>query len=130
MTNIPTVDSVAHKVRESTLFYATPNQYQENSIAKIAYEDGVKTAAAFVYIDLSGTSKSKGILTQDRQTHKQALLDKVEGMKIPDFPVEKLGGDEHTMTNRLNENMQMGAQLGYRQALDDITDIINEVFTD
>ena len=77
-TSLPSVEEVAEKLNEGTLYMAMPNQYPENSVEKIAYADGVKTAAAFVYIDLTGTPKSKGILTQ---RDNQAYTSLVEGIK-------------------------------------------------
>ena len=81
-TSLPSVEEVAEKLNEGTLYMAMPNQYPENSVEKIAYADGVKTAAAFVYIDLTGTPKSKGILTQRDNQAYTSLVEGIEGMKL------------------------------------------------
>jgi len=64
MTKIPSVEEVAKEllVRAS---YVTSESVFEGA-ERFAYQQGFQDALAMVYIELTGTHKSKGTLTADR----------------------------------------------------------------
>ena len=77
MTKIPSVEETeetAKAIIEKVRHYATPHQHPDNSAEDKAYLDGVNTAMAMLYIDLTGTPKVKGFLTTYAETQRLALL--------------------------------------------------------
>ena len=77
MTKIPSVEETeetAKAIIEKVRHYATPHQHPDNSVEAKAYLEGVNTAMAMLYIDLTGTPKVKGFLTTYAETQRLALL--------------------------------------------------------
>jgi len=77
MTKIPSVEEAeetAKAIIEKVRHYATPHQHPDNSAEAKAYLEGVNTAMAMLYIDLTGTPKVKGFLTTYAETQRLALL--------------------------------------------------------
>jgi len=74
MTKIPSVEETAKAIIENVRHCATPHQHPDNSVEAKAYLEGVNTAMAMLYIDLTGTPKVKGFLTTYAETQRLALL--------------------------------------------------------
>jgi len=77
MTKIPSVEETEETAKatiEKVRHYATPHQHPDNSAEAKAYLEGVNTAMAMPYIDLTGTPKVKGFLTTYAETQRLALL--------------------------------------------------------
>ena len=74
MTKIPSVEETAKAIIAKVRYYATSHQYPDNSAEAKAYREGVNTAMAMLYIDLTGTPKVKGFLTTYAETQRLALL--------------------------------------------------------
>ena len=77
MTKISSVvepEETAKAIIENVRHYATPHQHPDNSAEAKAYLEGVNTAMAMLYIDLTGTPKVKGFLTTYAETQRLALL--------------------------------------------------------
>jgi len=83
MTKIPSVEEVAKEllVRAS---YVTSESVFEGA-ERFAYQQGFQDALAMVYIELTGTHKSKGTLTADRTALLTELKEWVEVKKIDTF---------------------------------------------
>ena len=64
------IERTAKEITDKVRYYATPNQYVTDSEEQKAYLEGVSTAIAMLYIDLTGTPKSKGILASLTEAHK------------------------------------------------------------
>ena len=82
MTKIPSVEETeetAKAIIEKVRHYATPPQHPDNSAEAKAYLEGVNTAMAMLYIDLTGTPKVKGFLTTYAETQRLALLTELRG---------------------------------------------------
>jgi len=77
MTKISSVvepEETAKAIIEKVRHCATPHQHPDNSVEAKAYLEGVNTAMAMLYIDLTGTPKVKGFLTTYAETQRLALL--------------------------------------------------------
>ena len=86
MTKIPSVEETAKAIIEKVRHYATPHQHPDNSAEAKAYLEGVNTAMAMLYIDLTGTPKVKGFLTTYAETQRLALLTELrESIQTIDF---------------------------------------------
>jgi len=79
MTKIPSVEETAKAIIENVRHCATPHQHPDNSVEAKAYLEGVNTAMAMLYIDLTGTPKVKGFLTTYAETQRLALLTELRG---------------------------------------------------
>ena len=82
MTKIPSVEETEETAKatiEKVRHYATPHQHPDNSVEAKAYLEGVNTAMAMLYIDLTGTPKVKGFLTTYAETQRLALLTELRG---------------------------------------------------
>ena len=82
MTKIPSVEETEETAKatiEKVRHYATPHQHPDNSAEAKAYLEGVNTAMAMLYIDLTGTPKVKGFLTTYAETQRLALLTELRG---------------------------------------------------
>jgi hypothetical protein len=64
------IERIAKEITDKVCYYATPNQYVADSEEQKAYLEGVSTAIAMLYIDLTGTPKTKGILASLTEAHK------------------------------------------------------------
>jgi len=89
MTKIPSVEETEETAKatiEKVRHYATPHQHPDNSAEAKAYLEGVNTAMAMLYIDLTGTPKVKGFLTTYAETQRLALLTELrESIQTIDF---------------------------------------------
>jgi len=74
MTKIPNVEETAKEIIDKVKYYAICNQYPDNSEEAKAYLEGINTAMAMLYIDLTGAPKAKGFLTTYAKTQRTALL--------------------------------------------------------
>ena len=85
MTKIPSVEEAeetAKAIIEKVRHYATPHQHPDNSAEAKAYLEGVNTAMAMLYIDLTGTPKVKGFLTTYAETQRLALLTELRDCEL------------------------------------------------
>ena len=74
MTKIPSIEETAKAIIEKVQHYATCHPYPNNSAVAKAYLEGINTAMAMLYIDLTGTPKVKGFLTTYAEVQRTALL--------------------------------------------------------
>jgi len=85
MTKIPSVEEpeeTAKAIIENVRHCATPHQHPDNSVEAKAYLEGVNTAMAMLYIDLTGTPKVKGFLTTYAETQRLALLTELRDCEL------------------------------------------------
>ena len=105
MTKIPSVEEAeetAKAIIEKVRHYATPHQHPDNSAEAKAYLEGVNTAMAMLYIDLTGTPKVKGFLTTYAETQRLALLTELtQTIQAIDF----YGWNEQTQS-KIKEKVQ------------------------
>lgn len=92
MNQIPNIEEeFANKLSSSIRYSAGKGQYEAFPDCQDAYLDGVETAIAMMYIDLTGTPKTKGMLTKflhhqlqkARQDWLREEIVKLEGEKLP-----------------------------------------------
>lgn len=123
MTNIPTADSVEED-KEKFLHFL--HQVVQHTPLKLSETSGTEYDKGYIFyqdmvlrdveeLETTMWEWHKNTITKDRQAHKQALLDRVEGMK----QIEKAINGEY---------IEIETDVNF--ALDDITDIINEVYKD
>ena len=85
MTKIPSVEETEETAKatiEKVRHCATPHQHPDNSVEAKAYLEGVNTAMAMLYIDLTGTPKVKGFLTTYAETQRLALLTELRDCEL------------------------------------------------
>jgi DNA primase len=113
MTKIPSVEETeetAKAIIEKVRHCATPHQHPDNSAEAKAYLEGVNTAMAMLYIDLTGTPKVKGFLTTYAETQRLALLTELRDCGLLEEKEEhqdwcKLTGElEYSSWGRLSKN--------------------------
>jgi hypothetical protein len=68
----------AKEFSEKVRFYAGKGQYPDDEVSQKTYLDGVDTAIAMMYIDLTGTPKTKGMLQNLLDTRDAQIVEKVE----------------------------------------------------
>lgn len=64
MSTHNTRENFVRDLSESVRYFANVNQYPIDSDEQKAYLEGVQTAIAMMYIDLTGTPKSEGMLAK------------------------------------------------------------------
>ena len=109
MTKIPSVEEAeetAKAIIEKVRHYATPHQHPDNSAEAKAYLEGVNTAMAMLYIDLTGTPKVKGFLTTYAETQRLALLTELRDCELLEEKFREVkDGDSYYMTQRTAEHL-------------------------
>ena len=88
MTKIPNVEETAKEIIDKVKYYAICNQYPDNSEEAKAYLEGINTAMAMLYIDLTGAPKAKGFLTTYAKTQRTALLTELRDSGLLEEKVE------------------------------------------
>ena len=58
------IEEFAKELSEKVRYYAGKGQYPNDQVIQKAYLDGVETAIGMMYIDLTGTPKSEGMLAK------------------------------------------------------------------
>lgn len=79
------VEKFARELSEKVRHFAGKGQYEEEPERRSAYLDGVETVIGMMYIDLTGTPKTKGMLQTLLTTQRSQILkevdEKLEGLK-------------------------------------------------
>ncbi len=75
------IEEFAKELSEKVRYYAGKGQYPNDQVIQKAYLDGVETAIGMMYIDLTGTPKSEGMLAkflhQELQKARAEMLHKL-----------------------------------------------------
>lgn len=101
-TEWESVDEFAQKLSEKVRYFCGKGQYEENSDEQKAYIDGVETAIGMMYIDLTGTPKSKGMLDSRDTYWKERELEAYEsGRRAGRNDIFKMNGVQE-LTNEDN----------------------------
>ena len=74
------IERIARALSQSIRYSCGKGQYDTLPDLQDAYIDGVETAIAMMYIDLTGTPKSKGILASLTEAHKVEMEKMVSEM--------------------------------------------------
>ena len=128
MTKIPSVEETAKAIIEKVRYYATSHQYPDNSAKAKAYREGVNTAMAMLYIDLTGTPKVKGFLTTYAETQRLALLTELRESGLLDDKLYeqgggyKLGDPTHTVYEKGNNHGHNTLARAIKAHLDELVD--------
>lgn len=85
MTNIKSVEEFTQEVLKAAKYITGEGQYSEGSDGQNDYRQGFTDALAMVNIELTGTPKSRGKLTQRdqqiREEERRRVCEVVEGMR-------------------------------------------------
>ena len=82
MTKIKPVEAVAKDLSKGVRFFSGYGQYEKGSPESEAYLNGVETAIGMMFIDLTDSPKSKGVITQDRTQLIEAACEVLEGISL------------------------------------------------
>ncbi len=81
-------EEFAKELSEKVRFYAGKGQYHDDEVSQKTYLDGVSTAIAMMYIDLTGTPKTKGMLQTLLDTRDSQIVERIKALKeIVDVPM-------------------------------------------
>lgn len=104
--SVGAVEEIARALSQSIRYSCGKGQYDAQPDCQAAYLDGVETAIAMMYIDLTGSPKSQGMLAKfrhhqlqkARQTWLREEIVRLEGMKV--------GFTDVTFQNAYNSALQ------------------------
>ena len=105
------VEAFTKELTKKVRHMAGEGQYTEEPERRSAYLDGVETALAMMYIDLTGTPKTKGMLhtalTTIAQEERERILRKINSKTAPNQPDPYVSEFEEGYDRALYDTMEM-----------------------